>query len=396
MKVDDLAQRGRARRHVARRPAGPSPSSSRPRSAPRCCSDIKVSIGRTGRATPFAVLEPVFVGGSTVGSATLHNEDQVRGQGRAPRRHRHRAQGRRRDPRGRRARCSACGPKGPQPWTFPTTCPCLLRSPLVRLEGESDTLLHRTSTARASATQRIVHFASRGAMDIEGLGERTVMLLSAERAGRRRADIYRLTAEQCSASRASARCRRRQPAGRHRGVEGPAAARPAGRRSASGTSGRRRPSVLARGFGNLDRIMGASEDELAAVDGVGPDRSPRRAHVVLRDDATGRWSSKLRAAGVDFGKVERAARAPDAGGHGRRGHRHARRAQPGGGRGGHQGPGRQGPGQRVARRRTAVVVGEGPGAAKLTKAEELGVPILDEAGFAELLETGELPYAGCT
>jgi hypothetical protein len=64
--------------------------------------DIQVSIGRTGRATPFAVLEPVFVGGSTVGMATLHNQDQVRAQGRAAGRHGHRPQGRRRDPRGRR------------------------------------------------------------------------------------------------------------------------------------------------------------------------------------------------------------------------------------------------------------------------------------------------------
>ena len=46
--------------------------------------DIQVSIGRTGRATPFAVLEPVFVGGSTVGVATLHNEDQVRPRTFAP------------------------------------------------------------------------------------------------------------------------------------------------------------------------------------------------------------------------------------------------------------------------------------------------------------------------
>ena len=77
VKVDDLGQRERARLHVARRRAGRSPSSSRRRSAPRVLRDIMVSIGRTGRATPFAVLEPVFVGGSTVGLATLHNEDQV-------------------------------------------------------------------------------------------------------------------------------------------------------------------------------------------------------------------------------------------------------------------------------------------------------------------------------
>ena len=63
--------------------------------------DIMVSIGRTGRATPFAVLEPVFVGGSTVGLATLHNEDQVALKNVRPGRHRGGAQGRRRDPRGR-------------------------------------------------------------------------------------------------------------------------------------------------------------------------------------------------------------------------------------------------------------------------------------------------------
>ena len=55
--------------------------------------DIQVSVGRTGRATPFAVLEPVFVGGSTVGMATLHNQDQVRAEGCPPGRHGGRPQG---------------------------------------------------------------------------------------------------------------------------------------------------------------------------------------------------------------------------------------------------------------------------------------------------------------
>ena len=76
-KVDDLALHAGPRAPPRGRPAGPSPSSSRRRSARRGLLDIMVSIGRTGRATPFARLEPVFVGGSTVGVATLHNEDQV-------------------------------------------------------------------------------------------------------------------------------------------------------------------------------------------------------------------------------------------------------------------------------------------------------------------------------
>ena len=75
-KVDEVALRD-VFGSTSRAPGGPSPSSSRPRSARPACVDIMVSIGRTGRATPFARLEPVFVGGSTVGVATLHNEDQV-------------------------------------------------------------------------------------------------------------------------------------------------------------------------------------------------------------------------------------------------------------------------------------------------------------------------------
>ena len=113
VKVDDVDQRDAARARRRGRRAGRSPTSSRPRSARRVLRDIQVSIGRTGRATPFAVLEPVFVGGSTVGVATLHNEDQVRGQGRPARRHGDRAQGRRRHPRGRRAGARRCARPAP-------------------------------------------------------------------------------------------------------------------------------------------------------------------------------------------------------------------------------------------------------------------------------------------
>ena len=139
-------------------------------------TDIMVSIGRTGRATPFAKLEPVFVGGSTVGLATLHNEDQVAAKDVRP---------------GDTVIVRKAGdvipevvgpvlalrPEGTPPWTFPTTCPCPLQSTLVRNEGEAE---HRCVEPLCpfQRDQRIIHFASRGAMDIEGLGERTVLLLS--------------------------------------------------------------------------------------------------------------------------------------------------------------------------------------------------------------------------
>ncbi len=102
VKVDDLAQRdelgftSRAPRWAIAFKFPPEEKTTRLR-------EIMVSIGRTGRATPFAQLEPVFVGGSTVGLATLHNQDEVARERRARRRHRDRPQGRRRDPRGRRA-----------------------------------------------------------------------------------------------------------------------------------------------------------------------------------------------------------------------------------------------------------------------------------------------------
>ena len=84
--------------------------------------DIHVSIGRTGQATPFAILEPVFVGGSTVGLGHAAQPGPGRDQRRAPGRHRHRAQGGRRHPRGRRARSWRCGPRASKPWEFPTKC----------------------------------------------------------------------------------------------------------------------------------------------------------------------------------------------------------------------------------------------------------------------------------
>jgi DNA ligase (NAD+) len=131
--------------------------------------DIMVSIGRTGRATPFAKLTPVFVGGSTVGVATLHNEDQVAAKDVRP---------------GDTVIVRKAGdvipevvgpvlalrPEGLAPWTFPTTCPCPLQSTLVRNAGEAE---HRCVEPECpfQRDQRIIHFASRGAMDIEGFGE---------------------------------------------------------------------------------------------------------------------------------------------------------------------------------------------------------------------------------
>ena len=122
------------------------------------------------------MLEPVFVGGSTVGMATLHNEDQVRLKDVRP---------------GDTVIVRKAGdvipevvgpvlslrPEGTEPWVFPPICPCPLATPLVRAEGEADTRCVEPACP-FQRDQRIIHFASRGAMDIEGLGERTVFLLT--------------------------------------------------------------------------------------------------------------------------------------------------------------------------------------------------------------------------
>ena len=103
VKVDDAgaARAGSGRRRGRR--GGRSRTSTRPRRSRTRLLSIEVNVGRTGRVTPFAVMEPVLVAGSTVAMATLHNAEEVRAQGRADRRHGGPAQGRRRHPRDRRA-----------------------------------------------------------------------------------------------------------------------------------------------------------------------------------------------------------------------------------------------------------------------------------------------------
>ena len=155
--------------------------------------DIEVSIGGKGKATPFAVLEPVFVGGSTVQMATLHNEDQVKAKDVRP---------------GDTVVVRKAGdvipevlrpvlserPEGLPAWEFPKVCPCPHESPLVR---EGDDAAHRCRHPRCPAQQAggIEHFASRGAMDIEGLGEKNVRLLIDEGLLQDIGDIFALPAK---------------------------------------------------------------------------------------------------------------------------------------------------------------------------------------------------------
>jgi len=347
--------------------------------------DIMISVGRTGRATPYAVLEPVFVGGVTVSQATLHNEDQVRAKDVRP---------------GDTVIVRRAGDvipevlgavlseraEGTEPWAFPKDCP-VCGVPLERPEGEADTRCNNLACP-ARSTGAIEHFASRGAMDIEGLGEQRVRQLVSLGLVRDIADIYTIdwdvlrplegwgelsiTNLQRAIEASKAQPLPRLLVGLNIRHLGPAGA-----------------EALAAERGHLDRIMDASADELAAVEGVGPVIAKAVADWFAVDANRG-LIERLRAAGVNLEGPERqdvpqtlAGKTVVVTGTLARYTRDEVEAAV-------KARGGKSPGS-VSKKTTAVVVGEGPGASKLTKAEELGVPILDEAAFEHLLATGELP-----
>ena len=384
VKVDDLAQRGELGA-TSKAPRWAIAYKFPPEERTTLLKDIMVSIGRTGKATPFAVMEPVFVGGSTVGLSTLHNQDQVRAKDVRP---------------GDTVIVRKAGdvipevvgpvlslrPDGLPEWEFPTTCP-VCNGPLVRLDGESDTFCTNVDCP-AQRQGRIDHYASRGAMDIEGLGEQTSRIFIEQGLLSDVGDIYSIDWDQVHQldrfGEVSIRNLRRA-------IE-ESKSRPLANllvglniRHLGGTGAR----LLAAGLGHLDRIMAASADEISAIEGIGPTIAASVAEFFAHP-ANQEVIAKLRAAGVNF----EGPAAPDepqvlAGlsivvtgtleGWSRESAEEAIKLRGG-----------KSPGS-VSKKTTAVVAGEGPGAAKITKAEELGVPILDEAGFAHLLETGQLP-----
>ncbi len=385
VKVDDLGQRA-SLGYTARAPRWAIAVKFPPEERTTVLLDIQVSIGRTGRATPFAVLEPVFVGGSTVSMATLHNEDQVRLKDVRP---------------GDTVVVRKAGdvipevvgpvlslrPDEAEPWIFPHECPCPLKSTLVRLEGESDTRCVEPSCPH-QRDQRIIYFASRGAMDIEGLGERTVLQLSDAGLVADPGDVYTVTVDQLLTLEGFGRISAEKLL---EAIEG-SKSRPLPRiLTALGIKhlGPSAAEALAAHFGTLDAIMSSDDDALATVDGVG-DVIARSITSWFAQPANRAFVEKLRVAGVDFGRVETSAAPQTLVGRAvvvtgtlddfdRESAERAIKERGG-----------KSPGS-VSAKTFAVVVGRDPGASKVTKAESLGVPMLDETGFRHLLDTGELP-----
>jgi DNA ligase (NAD+) len=385
VKVDDLAQR-ELLGFTSRAPRWAIAFKFPPEERHTILQDIQISVGRTGRVTPFAVLEPVFVGGSTVGMATLHNRDQVAAKDVRP---------------GDTVVVRKAGdvipevvgpvlakrPKNSKQWEFPSQCPCPVKSTLVKLDDVADTRCVEPACP-FQRDQRIIYFASRGGMDIEGLGERTVFALSDAGLVTDVGDLFFLTVEQLltlegfaelSAQNlvASIQASRTKPLPKlltALGIKhlGPAAA-----------------DSLSSHFGTLDAIASASTEELSSVDGVG---TVIAASITLWFSISENQSiiQKLRDASVDFGRVEVSTLPHTLTGkavvvtgtltnYSREGAENAIKARGG-----------KSPGS-VSAKTFAVVLGDSPGASKVTKAEQLNIPVLDEAGFEVLLETGELP-----
>jgi len=385
VKVDSLAQREQLG-FTSRAPRWAIAFKFPPEERTTLLRDIQVSVGRTGRATPFAVLEPVFVGGSTVGMATLHNEDQVRLKDVRP---------------GDTVVVRKAGdvipevvgpvlglrPEGLAAWEFPKVCPCDLHTDLVRPEGEADTRCVEPECP-FQRDQRIIYFASRGAMDIEGLGDQTVFQLSEAGLVVDAGDVYSLSREQLMGLEKWGTTKADNLLA---AIEG-SKSRPLPRVLTSlGCKGMgpAASEALARRFGTLDAIMVATEDELASTDGVGPIIA---ASIVrwFSNPANRAIVEKMRAAGVDFGRVDVSVLPPTLAGKAvvvtgtlEGFSREAAEAAI-------KDRGGKSPGS-VSAKTFAVVVGAEPGASKLTKAEALGIPVLDVAGFRHLLETGELP-----
>ncbi|WP_428117539.1 NAD-dependent DNA ligase LigA [Candidatus Poriferisodalis sp.] len=347
--------------------------------------DIEVSIGRTGRATPFARMKPVLVDGSEVRLATLHNEDQVAAKDVRP---------------GDTVIVRKAGDVIPevvgpaekrrsddsQPWRFPTQCPSC-GHPLVRQEGDANTYCtNRTCPARV--IQGIGHFVGRSALDIEGLGEQTVIALFQQGLVRDPAALFALRHDQLidltrfaekSAESLVAEIDAARDVTLPRlliglGVEhlGPTAS-----------------ELLARRFGSLGKIVAASDEELAAIDGIGPIIAASVSGF-FADTVNAALVERLREAGVRFDRVEGELDAPQvlAGKSvvltGNLDNWHLSRDEA---KAAITARGGKTPGS-VNKSTFALVAGARAGQAKLDRAIELNVPILDDDGLRALLATG--------
>jgi DNA ligase (NAD+) len=356
--------------------------------------DIKVNVGRTGRVTPYAQLEPVVVAGSTVGLATLHNENEVRRKGVWI---------------GDTVVVRKAGdvipeivapvgehPPGAREFVMPTECPeC---GTTLRREKESDVDI-RCPNARSCPAQlreRVFHVAGRGAFDVEALGYEAAIALTTrpEDGGdpvlRDEGDLFFLDVDRLSRAELFRKKDGTPTANALRLLDNLAAARDRPLwRVLVGLSirhvGPTAAQALAREFGSMDTIRSASVEELAAADGVGPTIAEAVREWFAVDwhaDVVRRWAQggvRMEDAGAESGPRPLAGVTVVVTGsladYSRDGATDAVQTRGGKVTGS------------VSKKTSFVVAGDSPGS-KYDKALQVGVPILDDAGFAVLLADG--------
>jgi DNA ligase (NAD+) len=381
IKVDALALQGRLGA-TAKSPRWAVAWKYPPEEVTTKLNNIFVNVGRTGRVTPFASLEPVHVGGVTVSTATLHNADEVKRKGVLV---------------GdtvvvRRAGDVIPEVVGPvvalrdgseKRFKMPTKCPeC--GTQLVRPEGEADTRCPNTVSCPAQLRESVFHFAGRGALDIDGLGYETATVLLENGRITDIGDVFHLNEDSFEGLRGFGPKKIAQILA---GVEG-ARHRPLWRLLV-GLSirhvGPTAAQALARDLRSIGAIATADAEQLAAVEGVGPTIAQaivewfgdeRYQHLLQRIESGGAQvedegpvggSGMLEGVSVvitgtltGFSRDAAAAAVQELGG--------------------------KVIGS-VSKKTSFVVVGDSPGS-KYDKARQLGVPILDEPGFQVLLDQG--------
>ena len=357
---------------------------------------IEVNTGRTGRVTPFGRMEPTRVAGSTVEMATLHNAHEVR----------------RKDVRPgdtvilRKAGdvipeivgpVLALRPEGLAEWVMPTECPACGTALVQQKEGDKDLRCPNHRFCPAQVRERVFHVAGRGAFDIEGLGYEAASALLEAKVIDDEGDVFDLDEAALLRAPLFTRAPRKGEgevpvlsANGQRLLDNLGKARqvPLWRvlvalsiRHVGPTAAR----ALATEFGSMEAIRAATEEELAAAEGVGPTIAESviewfavdwhreivdawaRAGVSMadeRDESTPRTLEGLTI--VVTGSLSDFSRD---------GAKEAILARGGKAAGS------------VSKKTDYVVVGESPGS-KAEKAEQLGVPVLDEGGFKTLLEHG--------
>ena len=357
--------------------------------------EIRVNVGRTGRVTPYGVMEPTKVAGSTVENATLHNYHEVERKDVRP---------------GDTVVLRKAGdvipeilgpvlplrPEGLAPWVGPTECPACGTTLVEQRAGDKDRRCPNHRYCPAQARERVFHVAGRGAFDIEGLGYEAAAALLDAQVIDNEGDVFDL--DETSLVRAPLFTRAPK-----KGEEGPQLSANGQRlldhlsrakhvplwrvlvalsiRHVGPTAAR----ALAAEFGSMDAIRAATEEQLAAAEGVGPtiaeaviewfaedwhveivDRWARAGVSMAdeRDESVPRTLEGLTVVVtgslVDFSRDSAKEAILSRGG--------------------------KAAGS-VSKKTDYVVVGDNAGS-KADKAEQLGVPILDEAGFTALLEGG--------